>query len=301
MFFGIYGRLSFALCSASSAGGDIDIKEVENVMSSNASGEEKTNFFIQYLLSQREPLLNLVKTLAIALLFFIVGRKVVGLLVKMIDKWMRKRNIEEGAHKFVLSFAKMLFNILLIFIVAGILGVGTSSIVAMVGSAGLAIGLALQGSLSNLAGGMLILVLKPFVVGDYIIAQGQEGVVDSIDIFYTRIITSDNKVIVIPNGAISNANVTNTSCLEERMLALDFTVSYKAEISDVRRIVLELIEKDERVCRDRDRKVVVNGLDPANVKMQAKFWVKTRDYGDARADMLENIKAALASNKIDIS
>ena len=123
--------------------------------------------------------------------------------------------------------------------------VWTSSIVAMVGSAGLAVGLALQGSLSNLAGGVLILLLKPFKVGDYIITVGEEGTVESIDIFYTRIHTTDNKVIVIPNGTISNSNVTNTSNQEDRMLVLDFMVHYGAETAKVRKIVLEPYETQE--------------------------------------------------------
>lgn len=122
----------------------------------------------------------------------------------------------------------------MIIIIASVLGIGASSIVAIIGSAGLAVGLALQGSLSNLAGGVLILLLKPFKVGDYIISAGAEGTVQSIDIFYTRIATTDNKVVVIPNGTISNSNVTNTTKQDERMLVLDFTVGLNTDIAEVR-------------------------------------------------------------------
>lgn len=286
---------------SSMAGSEIGLDDVEKVMNSEISSEEKTNFFIQYLLAQREPLLNFCKTLILALVVFIIGRKLVNMLLKMTNKWMERRGAETGIQKFVMSFAGLVYNILLIFIVAGILGVGTSSIVAMVGSAGLAVGLALQGSLANLAGGVLILLLKPFKVGDYIITVGEEGTVESIDIFYTRIHTTDNKVIVIPNGTISNSNVTNTSNQEDRMLVLDFMVNYGAETAKVRKIVLEIFSEDERICQDKDMSVVVCKLNPARVKMQAKAWVKNSDYWDTRFDLLEKMKDILMENGIDIS
>lgn len=286
---------------SSMAGSEIGLDDVEKVMNSEISNEEKTNFFIQYLLAQREPLLNFCKTLVFALVVFIIGRKLVNMLLKMTNKWMQRRGAEAGIQKFVMSFAGLVYNILLIFVVAGILGVGTSSIVAMVGSAGLAVGLALQGSLSNLAGGVLILLLKPFKVGDYIITVGEEGTVESIDIFYTRIHTTDNKVIVIPNGTISNSNVTNTSNQEDRMLVLDFMVHYGAETAKVRKIVLEILREDERICQDKDMSVVVCKLNPARVKMQAKAWVKNSDYWNTRFDLLERMKDILMENGIDIS
>ncbi len=298
----IYNMCLLAVEDISSmAGSEIGLDDVEKVMNSEISNEEKTNFFIQYLLAQREPLLNFCKTLVFALVVFIIGRKLVNMLLKMTNKWMERRGAEAGIQKFVMSFAGLVYNILLIFVVAGILGVGTSSIVAMVGSAGLAVGLALQGSLSNLAGGVLILLLKPFKVGDYIITVGEEGTVESIDIFYTRIHTTDNKVIVIPNGTISNSNVTNTSNQEDRMLVLDFMVHYSAETAKVRKIVLEILREDERICQDKDMSVVVCKLNPARVKMQAKAWVKNSDYWNTRFDLLENMKDILMENGIDIS
>ena len=298
----IYNMCLLAVEDISSmAGSEIGLDDVEKVMNSEISNEEKTNFFIQYLLAQREPLLNFCKTLVFALVVFIIGRKLVNMLLKMTNKWMERRGVEAGIQKFVMSFAGLVYNILLIFVVAGILGVGTSSIVAMVGSAGLAVGLALQGSLSNLAGGVLILLLKPFKVGDYIITVGEEGTVESIDIFYTRIHTTDNKVIVIPNGTISNSNVTNTSNQEDRMLVLDFMVHYGAETAKVRKIVLEILREDVRICQDKDMSVVVCKLNPARVKMQAKAWVKNSDYWNTRFDLLENMKDILMENGIDIS
>lgn len=279
----------------------IGIKDVEKVINSKASSGEKTNFIIQYFLSQREPLLDFLKTVLFAVAVFIIGRKIVNKLLKMTGRWMERREVELGIQKFVMSFAGLAYNVVLIFIVAGILGVGTSSIVAMLGSAGLAVGLALQGSLSNLAGGVLILLLKPFKVGDYIIALGEEGTVTSIDIFYTRIHTTDNKVVVIPNGTISNSNVTNTTNQEDRMLILDFMVTYDTDIQKVRMLILGLMQDEACICQDKDMAVVICKLNPGRIKMQAKAWVKNSDYWDAKFSLLEQIKDTLMGNGINIS
>ncbi len=219
----------------------------------------------------------------------------------MTNRAMERKDVEVSIQKFGMSFAGFAYNILLVFIVAGILGIGTNSIVAMLGSAGLAIGLALQDSMSNLAGGVLILLLKPFKVGDYIITSGEEGTVTSIDIFYTRIHTTDNKVIVIPNGTISSSNVTNTSNQQERMLVLDFMVHYSARTSDVRELVLEILHNEEHICQDKDMSVVICALNPLRVKMQAKAWVKNSEYWATKFALLEKIKDTLTENGIDIS
>lgn len=285
----------------SMAGSEINLEDVGKVINSEASNEEKTNFIIQYILAQREPLLNYLKTLIFAVAVFLIGRRIVKALLKMTGKAMERKEVELSVQKFGMSFASFAYNILLVFIIAGILGVGTSSIVAMLGSAGLAIGLALQDSMSNLAGGVLILLLKPFKVGDYIITSGEEGTVTSIDIFYTRIHTTDNKVIVIPNGTISSSNVTNTSNQHERMLVLDFMVSYSAKTSDVRSLVLGILKEDGHICQDKDMSVVICSLNPLRVKMQAKAWVKNSEYWITKFAMLEKIKDTLMENGIDIS
>ena len=283
----------------SSAG--IGVEEIQKGLDSAKTTEEKTNFLIEYLLGQRAALLDFAKTVLFAIIVFAIGRRVVKLLLKITNKWMERRDVEISVQKFIMSVAGVIYNLLLIFVVAGILGVGTSSIVAMVGSAGLAVGLALQGSLSNFAGGVLILILKPFKVGDYISAAGAEGTVQSIDIFYTRIYTTDNKVVVIPNGTISNTNVTNTSKQDERMLILDFMVSYDTDIEKVRELIIGLLDEDELICHDKSKSVVVDKLNPMRVKMLAKAWVKTDDYWDVRYRLLEEIKVTLQDNNINIS
>ena len=243
------GLLSSAagVVEQSASGKAIGVDELQKVMNSSASDKQKTSFFIQYLLSQREWLLDFAKTLLIAVIVFIIGRKLVKLALKVTKKTMERKAVEISVQKFVMSLATFAYNILLLMVIAGIIGIGTSSIVAVLGSAGLAVGLALQGSLSNLAGGVLILLLKPFRVGDYIITAGAEGTVMSIDIFYTRIATTDNKVVVIPNGTISNSNVTNTTKQDERMLVLEFTVPLDANIEEVKTEIMKLIESNERI------------------------------------------------------
>ena len=277
-----------------------DVQEVVEQMNSSASAEEKTSFLLEYLMAQREPLMNFGKTLLIALIVFLIGRKVISLLLKLLNRWMERGGVEVSVHKFIMSLGNVVLYILLILCVAGILGVGTSSIVAIIGSAGLAVGLALQGSLSNLAGGILILLMKPFRVGDYIVATGVEGTVRNIDIFYTRIVTTDNKVVVIPNGTLSNGNIINTSQEDYRLLILDFMVGYDADISKVREIILELMEQDMQICQDRARSVNIDKLNPGRVKLQAKAWVATEHYWDVRYRMLEKIKEELPKQGIPL-
>ena len=277
------------------------VKELTKVMGDDSvSNEKKTSFLLQYLLDQREPLLRFGQTLLIALIVFVIGRKMVKLLLRFTDRWMERRNVEVSVRKFVMSLAGVIYNVLLIFVVAGILGVGTSSIGAMVGSAGLAIGLALQGSLANLAGGVLILLLKPFQVGDYIITPQSEGTVQSIDIFYTRLTTTDNRVIVIPNGTISNSDITNTTKQDRRLLVLEFSVSYDADVALIRDILLKEMKHRSDILVKEPMRVVVTRLSPVKLRMNAKCWVETSKYWDVYYDMLERIKTLLQEQNISI-
>lgn len=266
----------------------------------SVSGEKKTSFLLQYLMNQREPLLRFCQTLLVAVIVFLIGLKLIKLLLKITQKSMEKREVEISVRKFVMSLLKFVYHILLIFIVAGILGVGTSSIVAMVGSAGLAIGLALQGSLSNLAGGVLILLLKPFQVGDYICTSQSEGTVQSIDIFYTRLYTTDNKVVVIPNGTISNTDVTNTTKQDKRLLIIDFYVAYDTDTALVRKSLLEEMKQQPDILQNEDKSVVVTKLNPVKLKMSLKCWVRTEKYWDVNYTMMERIKERLQEQGVTV-
>ena len=301
----LYGKMGIGMMELQNAmlavQDNTTVKELTKVMGDDSvSNEKKTSFLLQYLLDQREPLLRFGQTLLIALIVFVIGRKMVKLLLRFTDRWMERRNEEVSVRKFVMSLAGVIYNVLLIFVVAGILGVGTSSIVAMVGSAGLAIGLALQGSLANLAGGVLILLLKPFQVGDYIITPQSEGTVQSIDIFYTRLTTTDNRVIVIPNGTISNSDITNTTKQDRRLLVLEFSVSYDADVALIRDILLKEMKHRSDILVKEPMRVVVTRLSPVKLRMNAKCWVETSKYWDVYYDMLERIKTLLQEQNISI-
>lgn len=278
--------------------GTLDVQDVMEEIHSNASAEEKTSFLVEYLLAQREPLMNFGKTLLAALIVFLIGRKVISLLLRFLNRWMERAKVELSVHRFALSLGNVLLHLFLVFCIAGVLGVGTSSIVAVLGSAGLAVGLALQGSLSNFAGGVLILLLKPFLVGDYIIATGVEGTVRNIDIFYTRIVTTDNKVIVIPNGTLSNSNIVNTSQEGHRLLVIDFMVGYDTDVGRVKEIILSLMQEEALICQDKPMNVVIDKLNPGRIKMQAKAWVATPDYWEQRYHLLEAVKERLQEQEI---
>lgn len=301
----LYGKMGIGMMELQNAmlavQDNTTVKELTKVMGDDSvSNEKKTSFLLQYLLDQREPLLRFGQTLLIALIVFVIGRKMVKLLLRFTDRWMERRNVEVSVRKFVMSLAGVIYNVLLIFVVAGILGVGTSSIVAMVGSAGLAIGLALQGSLANLAGGVLILLLKPFQVGDYIITPQSEGTVQSIDIFYTRLTTTDNRVIVIPNGTISNSDITNTTKQDRRLLVLEFSVSYDADVALIRDILLKEMKHRSDILVKEPMRVVVTRLNPVKLRMNVKCWVETSKYWDVYYDMLERIKTLLQEQNISI-
>lgn len=275
----------------------LDTDDLAKALNSSASSEEKTNFLIEYLLSQRSALLDFVKTLLFALIVFLIGKRLVKFCLKLTNKWMVRREVEISVQNFVMSFAKVIYYLILIFVVAWILGVG-ATIVALVGSAGLAVGLALQGSLSNLAGGVLILALKPFRVGEYISVSGVEGTVDSIDVFYTHLSTVDNKVIAIPNGTITNATITNITNVSKRMMILDFMVPYETDITALRETLMDVMRADELLCQEETMEVVIDKLSPVKIKMQMKAWAKTEQYWDARYGLLEKLKETLEENGV---
>ena len=279
-----------------------DVQEVVDQMNSNASAEDKTSFLLEYLMAQREPLLNFGKTLLIALIVFLIGKRIIALLLKLLNRWMERSHVEVSVHKFIMSLGRVLLYILLIFCVAGILGVGTSSIIAIIGSAGLAVGLALQGSLSNFAGGVLILLLKPFVVGDYILdnASSEEGTVKEITIFYTKLLTIDNKLILIPNGSLSNSSITNYSHMDMRRIDLTVGVGYASDLSKVKAVLEGVVKTETAVIKDEPVDIFVSDLGDSAVDMGIRVWVKTEDYWPVRWRLLEQMKNALDENGISI-
>ncbi|MEE3393810.1 MAG: mechanosensitive ion channel family protein [Lachnospiraceae bacterium] len=286
---------SSSSASSSSAGTVADQAEevVDALSDDSTSVKEKTNFLMDYIMSQREPVMNFIKKLLIAIIIFYLGTLLIKLILNILNKSMKKAKVEISVHKFVLSFAKAVLYILLIFVAAGILGIGGSSIVAIVGSAGLTIGLALQGSLSNFAGGVLILVLKPFRVGDYIVTSSGEGTVTQIDIFYTRLLTVDNKVTVLPNGLLSNQSVVNVSRMEDRYLIVPFMVSTASDYEAIKKTIMDQVKKDD-IFQDRaENTIVIDNMMPSYIKSSLKVWVSNKDYWPADERAKNIIRDAL--------
>lgn len=249
-----------------------------------------------------EKTLDLVIRILLAILFFAVGIQVIKVLRKIIVKSMERVNAELGAIQFVDSFIKIAMYVVLVLMLAASFGMDAASIVAVLGSAGVALGLALQGSLSNLAGGVLILVLKPFKVGDYIIegVSNKEGEVSEIQIFYTKLVTPDNKVIVLPNGTLANNNLINVTANSCRRMDICVGISYQSDICCAKKALLEVLEKDGKVMRDKERLVVVDELGDSGVKLLVRCWFRNEDYWEGKWRITEESKYALDKAGIEI-
>ena len=237
-----------------------------------------------------------------AVLVLFVGSRLIKVILHILEKSLKKSRAETGVVTFLCSLVKYALYFILFMIILGQFGVTTSSVVAVLGSAGLTLGLALQGSLSNFAGGVLILLLKPFVVGDYIVdaGTGQEGTVSEITIFYTKLLTIDNKLILIPNGTLSNSSITNISHMEKRRIDLIIGVSYEANLAKTKEVLHEVVKKEEAVLEDEPLDIYVSDLGENAVQMGLRVWVKNEDYWPTRWRLIENIKNALDENEISI-
>lgn len=239
-------------------------------------------------------------TLLIACICYAIGRKLIKWCMKLVEKSFVRAEMEVSAARFLSSVIKAALHTLLVFVVAGILGVGTSSIVAIIGSCGLAVGLALQGSLSNFAGGVLLLLMKPFVADDYIIAAGCEGKVLSIDMIYTRLLTNDNRCIVIPNGTLANSDITNVTANAKRRLDLEVSIDYEEDIKRVRLVLLSVIEDEEKVLKEEPVEIFVSSFAASAITMGLRVWVATEDYFEVRGRLLEEVKEAFDREEIVI-
>lgn len=237
-----------------------------------------------------------------SVIVFFIGSKLIKLVRKLMKKALTKAEAEVGVIQFLDSFAKMGLYILLVFSIATTFGVDAASVVALIGSVGVAIGLALQGSLSNFAGGVLILLLKPFVVGDYIKedSAGNEGTVSEIQLFYTKLKTIDNKVIVLPNGTLANSSLTNFSTCDIRQLELKVGISYEADIKAAKKVLENLLLNESKRLTDKDMTVFVAELADSCVVISGRCWVKNTDYWEVRRRLLEELKYALDEAGIGI-
>ena len=235
-----------------------------------------------------------------ALLIFIVGKIVVKILVGLIGKLLKRTNLDNILVEFIQAIANALLLIVVIIAALDQLGVDTTSLIALIGAAGLAIGLALQGSLQNFASGFLLLVFRPFTAGDYIEAGGTAGVVKTIGIFTTILNSPDNKEIIVPNGAIYSGNITNYSALPTRRVDLVFGISYDDDIKKAKEIMERVVKADERVLADPAPQIAVSELADSSVNFVVRPWVNSADYWGVKFDLTENIKLAFDENGISI-
>ena len=249
----------------------------------------------KYLQDLTPSLLGFLVQLMIAVIILLVGSRMIKMLVKMVRRFLERGKVEAGVVSFLSSFVMAM-------IILGQFGVTTSSVIAVLGSAGLTMGLALQGSLSNFAGGVLILLLKPFVVGDYILdnASSEEGTVKEITIFYTKLLTIDNKLILIPNGSLSNSSITNYSHMDMRRIDLTVGVGYASDLSKVKAVLEGVVKTETAVIKDEPVDIFVSDLGDSAVDMGIRVWVKTEDYWPVRWRLLEQMKNALDENGISI-
>ena len=234
------------------------------------------------------------------ILILVIGGKLIKLLTKLIKKGRVFNKLDKGIESFLLSFIKVTLNILLFVTIAGVIGIPSTSIITLLGSAGVAIGLALQGGLSNIAGGVIILVFKPFKVGDFIDTHVDSGVVKSISIFYTTLITLDNKVISIPNGTLANSSMVNYSKEKERRLDIDIDVSYDNDIELVKKTLNFIINKEKRVNKEKDVFVRLTNYKDSSMVYTIRVWVDSTEYWNIRFDLLEAIKKEFDKNNITI-
>lgn len=230
--------------------------------------------------------------LVTAVVVFYVGLKLIKLIGSALTKWFDKTNFDQALKGFIQSLSGMLLKVILIITCAGIAGFPTTSLVAMLGAAGLAIGLALSGTLQNFAGGVLLLILKPFKIGDFIEAEGHTGTVTSIQIFNTILNTADNKRIILPNGPVANNAIVNFTAEDKRRVDFVFGISYKDDIEIARGIIREQIASDERIHKTPEPVIVLGMLGESSVNLTVRVWTDTPLFWDVNFSLNEKVKAA---------
>lgn len=238
--------------------------------------------------------------LALALITLAIGWWLINKVTAKLGKLLSLRNADLALQGFISTLANIIMKVLLFVSVASMIGVETTSFVAAIGAAGLAIGLALQGSLANFAGGVLILLFRPFRLGDWIEAQGVSGTVDSIQIFHTVLRTGDNKTVIVPNGNLSNGIITNYNRQPTRKVVFDVGVDYEADLQKARNVLLDLAKNDPRVHKDPAPQAVVATLGDSAITVSLRIWVNTADYWDVMFMLNEHARDRLKSEGIDI-
>ncbi len=235
-----------------------------------------------------------------SLAFLFIGLKLINFLRKLLRGALDRSNVDTGVVQFLDALVKIAAYAVLILALMARFGIQTTSFITLLGSAGVAIGLSLQGSLANFAGGILILMLKPFVVGDYISACGCEGIVAEISLFATTLHSADNRNVVLPNGTLSNSNITNFSANETRRVDMSVDVAYNSDLKRARQIIEGILNQNEKILDDPSYVVAVNELGDSGITILIRPWVKTEDYWTVRWSVLEQVHDRLNEEGIEI-
>ena len=266
------------------------------------SGEIDVGLIQKYIQELPDKALRFGVRVLLALIFFLIGIQIIKLVRRIVRRSLKKGNADVGVVQFLDSFIKVVLYVVLLFMIASGFGLDAASVIALLGSAGVAIGLAVQGSLSNFAGGVLILLLKPFRVDDYIKVdnEGHEGTVREIQLFYTKLTTPDNHVVIIPNGSLANSSIMNISTLGERKMDIPVTISYNADIRRAKEVLMNILNNDEAVMQEKDHRVFVQELADSGVKLIVRCWADNEKYWECRWRITEQIKYALDEAGITI-
>ncbi len=261
----------------------------------NKMGDLALNNIIEYLVT-------LGKNVLAAILIYIVGKFIIGKLTQLIQKIMMRKKVEPSLYTFLDSLCSIGLYVILVVSIVAVLGIETTSIAALLASAGVAIGMALSGTLQNFAGGVMILVLKPFKVGDHIEAQGFSGIVRYIQIFSTIITTPDNQTIIIPNGGLANGTIKNITRENKRRVDIDINVAYGTHPEDVRKIVFNLCDADSRIEKEGERKPFcpMTNMADSSITFQLRVWTDTSNYFSVKFELIEKIYDALNAAGISI-
>ncbi|MGJ8678648.1 MAG: mechanosensitive ion channel family protein [Akkermansiaceae bacterium] len=251
-----------------------------------------------------EQIITLVAThglkLILALVVLWVGLKLIHLVSKGLEKWFDKADYDLALESFIQSVVPIALKVILVITCAGVAGFPTTSLIAVIGAAGLAVGMALSGTLQNFAGGILILILKPFKMGDFIETQGHMGTVKSIQIFNTIINTPDNKRIILPNGPVATGALTNFSAEKKRRVDFVFGIGYNDDIDKAKSLIFALIQDDSRIDKDPEPFIAVSALADSSVNLVVRVWADASDYWGINFDLLENVKKNFDKEGISI-
>lgn len=256
----------------------------------------------QYIQKLTDWCMSKLGSIVVVVIFMVVCFKLVKLLLRILRKSFERSKLDPSVAGFFISAVKIVLNVLIVLTAASIVGFQITSFITILGTAGVTLGLALQGSLSNLAGGLLILILKPFRVGDYIVENNThcEGTVVSIDIFYTRLITFDNKSVVIPNGNISNTSLVNVTEHDMRRVDIPFSVAYDSDMEKVKRVTIETIKDVDGYLPDEQILFYIDEFADSGINMYVKFYATIEKFFDAKWDAMWKLKKAFDENDIEI-